>query len=100
MRETFEETRWQVEAEAILGLGLYRSPVSGVTYQRTTFIARAIAENPEAPLDDGIIRPLWLTLEELEQRSQQWRSPMVVDCVRRYLEGHRYPLSLINDIID
>ncbi len=100
VRETFEETRWHVQVEAILGLGLYRSPASGVTYQRTTFIARAVSEDPGATLDAGIIRPLWLTLEELEQRSSQLRSPMVVDCVRRYIEGHRYPLALLNDVIE
>ena len=97
VRETLEETRWHVSVEAILGLGLYRSPANGVTYQRTTFIASPLREDDRAVLDSGIIRPLWLTADELEQRAGELRSPMVVDCVRRYLAGHRYPLSLLND---
>ena len=97
VRETLEETRWHVSIDAILGLGLYCSPNNGTTYQRTTFVATALHEDLEAVLDTGIIRSLWLSFEELQQRSEQLRSPMVIDCVQRYLDGHRYPLSLLND---
>ena len=42
VRETFEETGWQVELTGIVGSCLYKAPLNGETYYRTTFAARAL----------------------------------------------------------
>lgn len=94
-RETLEETQWRVEILGIVGFGLYTAPANGVTYQRTSFFARPIAFCPDQPLDSGIEQAIWLTLDELKERRAMLRSPLVLECLERYLDGHRYPLSMI-----
>ena len=94
LRETREETGWQVELQGIVGVSLYEA-ANGTTYYRTSFYARPVAEIPGAVLDREIIRPLWLSRDQLLERSQDLRSPLVLATIDQYLAGHRYPLSLI-----
>ncbi|WCD83076.1 NUDIX hydrolase [Pseudomonas sp. TUM22785] len=97
LRETLEETGWEVELTAVTGIYLYTAPSNGVTYQRVCFAARPLRHLPERELDDGIIGPRWLTRDELLAHREQWRSPLILRCVDDYLAGERFPLSLIRD---
>ncbi|MFC5694608.1 NUDIX hydrolase [Pseudomonas sp. GCM10022186] len=95
LRETLEETGWEVELTAVTGIYLYTAPSNGVTYQRVCFAARPLRHHPERPLDDGIIGPRWLTRDELLAEKDRWRSHLVLRCIDDYLAGERFPLSLI-----
>lgn len=95
VRETLEETAWQVQITGLLGIALYTAPGNGVTYHRTTFIAQALRHEPDLELDKGIERALWLNYEELLARSGKMRSPLVLAAIEQYRSGHRYPLDLI-----
>ena len=95
IRETLEETAWQVNLEHLLGIYQYTSPDNGVTYIRHCFIAKAIEPRTERDLDEGIFEAVWVSLEELEQRESQMRSPLVLEVIRDYLKGVSHPLSLI-----
>ena len=64
LRETLEETGWDVELTGVTGIYLYTAPANGVTYQRVCFAARPLRHHPELALDHGIIGPRWLTREE------------------------------------
>ncbi|WP_324709278.1 NUDIX hydrolase [Pseudomonas citronellolis] len=97
VRETLEETGWEVELTAVTGIYLYTAPSNGVTYQRVCFAARPLRYRPELPLDDGIIGPRWLTRDELQARKDSWRSHLVARCIDDYLAGGRFPLALIRD---
>ncbi|WP_373388027.1 NUDIX hydrolase [Pseudomonas alcaligenes] len=97
LRETLEETGWEVELTAVTGIYLYTAPSNGVTYQRVCFAARPLRHLPEAPLDEGILGPRWLTREELAAQPERWRSELVLRCIDDYLAGERHPLSLIRD---
>lgn len=97
IRETLEETGWEVELTAVTGIYLYTAPSNGVTYQRVCFAARPLRHRPELPLDAGIIAPHWLTRDELEARRASWRSHLVARCIDDYLDGERFPLALIRD---
>lgn len=99
-RETLEETGWDVKIEGVCGVSLYRSPNNGVTYARTLFFASPIAEVEGALLDDDIIAPHWLTLDEIQQKQDMLRSPLVLKSIDHYLSGHRYPLSILLHLID
>ena len=98
IRETREETGWQLEPEGIVGIYRWREPVGQQTYVRVGFHGRLLAHDPTATLDDGIEQALWLTPDELEQQRERLRSPLVLRCIRDYLGGARYPLDLLNDI--
>jgi 8-oxo-dGTP pyrophosphatase MutT (NUDIX family) len=95
VRETYEETGWTVELKGLVGIALYTSPVSQVTYHRTTFFAEAISHNPEQPLDEGIEQAVWMSLDEMKAAASQMRSELVIKSVEQYLNGHRYPLNAV-----
>ncbi len=93
-RETLEETGYQCEIQAYLGLYTYQAPSNGITYHRHCFVAKTISHDPRLALDDGIIGTQWLTLEEL-LNSNKARSPLVIKCAQDYFENKTYPLDLI-----
>ena len=95
LRETLEETGWEVELTAVTGIYLYTAPSNGITYQRVCFAARPVRYRTELPLDDGIIGPRWLTRAELAEQPQRWRSELVLRCIDDYLAGSHHSLSLI-----
>ena len=95
IRETLEETAWQVNLEQLLGIYQHTSPDNGITYIRHCFTAKAIEPRTERGLDEGIFEAVWVSLEDLEQRESQMRSPLVLEVIRDYLKGVSYPLSLI-----
>lgn len=94
-RETLEETGWEVEPTALLGIYEFKPPELDYTFLRIAFIAKAMRHHAGRKLDHGIIGPVWLTREELLRESARHRSPSVNRCVEDYLKGQQYPLSLI-----
>lgn len=100
VRETLEETAHHFTPTQLLGIYLWRAGrangASGAaTYLRFAFtgvLGDAIAGQA---LDDGIVRTLWLTPDELAARSHMHRSPLVARCVDDYLRGQRYPIDLL-----
>lgn len=97
-REALEETGWEVEVTDLLGLYTFTpaDKLGEMTYYRVCFAARALRHHPERPLDDGILRAVWMTPDEL-QASGRTRSPLVMSGLRDYLAGRRFPLDLIHE---
>jgi ADP-ribose pyrophosphatase YjhB (NUDIX family) len=95
IRETLEETGWEVEITALTGIYLYTAPSKGVTYQRVCFAGKALRHHPTLTLDEGIIGPHWLTRTELAKQPERWRSELVLQCIDDYLTGERFPLALL-----
>jgi ADP-ribose pyrophosphatase YjhB (NUDIX family) len=98
-RETLEETTWRFEPTAVVGVYLSRAqrPATGedFTYLRFAFCGRLGEHEPGRVLDEGIVRTLWLTPEEIRASRDRHRSPLLLRCVEDYLAGVRYPLSVI-----
>ena len=95
LRETLEETAWEVELTGVVGIYLYTAPSNGVTYQRVCFTAKALKHHPDYPLDEGIVRARWLTRDELMAVRDDWRSELIIRCIDDYLAGQRHSLELI-----
>lgn len=96
VRETREEAGWQVRVTALVGIYQWTSNHSGVRYLRVAFAAEALDEIPDAVLDTGIERALWLTPDALHVQAERHRSPLVWRAVTDYLGGQRAPLSLLH----
>jgi 8-oxo-dGTP pyrophosphatase MutT (NUDIX family) len=94
IREAREETAWDIKPTAIGGLSVYHAP-NGITYLRTTLIAETTHFHPEQPLDDGIKEAVWLTYEDILDKKNSLRSPIVLKVIEDYRAGIRYPLALI-----
>jgi len=70
---------------------------NGETYLRICFVGKVIKEHSELNLDTGIERAIWLTKEEVLEH-KNIRSPLVIESIKDYVNGKKYPISLIQDI--
>jgi 8-oxo-dGTP pyrophosphatase MutT (NUDIX family) len=95
VREALEETGYGFRPEWLVGVYRWRHPGADRVYLRFAFSGPVVAHEPQRPLDAGILRPLWLTIEELRAEAPRHRSPLVLRCVEDYLAGRRYPLELL-----
>ena len=94
LRETLEETGWEVELTGVVGISLATAP-NGITYYRTSFAARPVAAVNGAVLDPDIVRIHWMTYEEIVANSARMRSPLVLPTIEQFRKGHHYPLDFI-----
>ncbi len=116
-RETLEETAHQFRPTALVGVYLSgRGPARPVpdardapsatpadpavargrlTYLRFAFCGELGAFDPQRNLDRGIVRTLWMTVDEVRASRVRHRSPVLLRCVEDYLGGARYPLDLL-----
>lgn len=95
VRETLEETAWNIKLTGVVGVNLYTAPSNNVTYFRTTFIGDLISHDPNRRLDEGIIDAVWLSYEEILEKKDQLRSPMTLKIIEDYLSGRRFPLEVV-----
>lgn len=98
VRETMEETAWEVKLTGFIGAYQWKASETGRHYLRMAFAADPVAHFPERALDDGIVQALWLTPEQLLSEQARHRSPLVWRVLEDYLAGQRYPLSLLSQI--
>ncbi len=94
-RETLEETGWEVALTAFIGAYQWTSPRDGRHFLRMAFAAEPVRHHPDRPLDEGIVRPLWLSPAELAAEAARHRSPLVWRVVEDYLAGRRLPLDAL-----
>jgi 8-oxo-dGTP pyrophosphatase MutT (NUDIX family) len=87
VREVQEETAWRFVPEALLGVYLWRNPVSGRSTLRFAFVGTVADHDSAQPLDRGIVRTHWLSQPQLLQRQAQLRSPLVLRCIDDYRRG-------------
>ncbi len=97
-REAFEETAHHFEPEALLGVYRWHNPGNGRTYLRFAFRGRVTGYDLTARLDEGILRAVWMSPEEVSAVSVRHRSPVVARCIADYLAGRRYPLDVISEL--
>ena len=99
VREALEETARVFSPERLVGIYLarFRRPDRGedVTYLRVAFGGRAGEPDPARALDTGIVRTLWMTLDELRASQEQHRSALVLRCIEDFVAGKSYPLDLV-----
>ncbi len=99
VRETFEETGWHVVPQSLVGTYLWGRPERTLSYLRIAIAALGECHDRAAPLDAGIIRPVWLSRPELAACRDQHRSELVLRCVDDYLAGERYPLTVLKSLL-
>jgi 8-oxo-dGTP pyrophosphatase MutT (NUDIX family) len=98
IRETLEESAYDFIPEALVGIYQWKHPHNNTSYLRFAFIGKVGAHYPTQPLDDGIIRAVWMTAEEIRENQHLTRSSQVLVCIEDYLEGKRYPLEVITNL--
>lgn len=94
-RELEEETGLLLSPEYLSGIYYFHRPVLSLYYLRFCFVVHVEEELATAPQDDDITACHWFTLDEIEAKSAQLRSPMVLDCIKDYLSGQRVELPIL-----
>lgn len=99
LRETREETGWDVRLTAFVGAYQWKAEPQpdgsgGRHYLRFAFAAEPVAHDPARRLDEGIVQALWMPPSELFAARERHRSPLVAKVVEDFLAGRRHPLEL------
>lgn len=109
IRETLEETTHAFTPTELVGIYQTRrrraaavvaaeadDGSDAITYLRFAFCGTLGAVQPGRQLDDGIVRTLWMTPDEIRACRHRHRSPLLLACVEDHLAGRRHPLSLLH----
>ncbi len=99
IRETLEETAWHFTPKLITGIYQWVQPENRQTFIRICFTGQPQQHDKDRELDAGIIRTVWLSRQEIADRQEQLRSPLVLTCIDDYLQGQHFPLELIKHVI-
>jgi 8-oxo-dGTP pyrophosphatase MutT (NUDIX family) len=98
IRETREETAHDFIPTHLVGtyLSRYMSLRRGipVTYLRFAFAGK-LGQTLDQPLDEGIVRTMWMSYDELVATKDRHRSELILKCIDDYRAGTHIPLSAI-----
>ena len=103
-REALEETTRLFTPTELVGVYLSRfqrparpgHEAEDITYLRFAFCGALGAHDPARTLDEGIVRTVWMTPQEVRDTAARHRSPLVLRCMEDYLAGQRHPLALVH----
>ena len=101
-REALEVTAHQFTPTALVGIYLARfqrgegDALEDVTYLRFAYAGELGAKEEGRALDHGIVRTLWMSVDEIRASVERHRSPLLLQCIDDYLAGQRYPMSLVS----
>lgn len=103
LRETREETGWDVRLTGFVGAYQWKAPLQadgsgGRHYLRFAFAAEPVTHDPLRPLDEGIVRAVWLTPGELQSQAGRHRSPLVWRTAEDFLAGRRQSLDVLQQL--
>lgn len=98
-RETLEETASTFAPHALVGVYLARSAGTAAdgdtTHLRFAFSGSVGEPDPARALDRGIVRTLWLSLDEIRACAARHRSPLLLRSVEDAAAGKAFPLDAL-----
>lgn len=98
VREMLEETAWCFDPAAIVGVYLWTHPESGERFLRVAYSGKIHDHDASRQLDEGILRAMWLSRDELLERAEQLRSPMVIRVIDDYQAGVSFPVDMFQQV--
>ncbi|NDC60520.1 MAG: NUDIX hydrolase [Betaproteobacteria bacterium] len=103
IREVLEETAFHFTPTALVGIYLSRflkpafqgGPAEDITYLRFAFTGTLGDFEPQRSLDAGIVRTLWMSLQEIKATQERHRSRLLLRCAEDHARGQRFPLETV-----
>ena len=95
IREVLEETAYTFIPQWLIGIYHWHSRAADTTFLRFALSGIVTGFDPNRTLDTGILRAAWFDLDEIHERRNCHRSPLVMQCIEDYLAGKRYPLEIL-----
>ena len=95
IRETREETAHVFVPQHLVGI--YQGPLlqGNFSYLRFAFGGHVAHKLADAALDKGIVRALWMSMDDILATQSKHRSYLVLKCIQDALAGISAPLTLI-----
>ena len=100
IRETLEETAYDVEVDYLVGIYQERKKNSLDMWLRFCFKCNILEEHVDRSLDKNILRKLWLPKKELTSSNFIYRSDMVLKCIEDYEKGVKYPKEILKNLLE
>ena len=100
IRETLEETAYDVEVDYLVGIYQERKKNSLDMWLRFCFKCNILEEHVNRSLDKNILRKLWLPKKELTSSNFLYRSDMVLKCIEDYEKGVKYPKEILKNLLE
>jgi 8-oxo-dGTP pyrophosphatase MutT (NUDIX family) len=103
VREVLEETAFHFTPTALVGIYLSRflkqagadEPAQDISYLRFAFTGELGALEAGRALDEGIVRTLWMSIEEMQATQARHRSRLLLRCAQDHAAGQRFPLETV-----
>jgi 8-oxo-dGTP pyrophosphatase MutT (NUDIX family) len=103
-RECLEETAHPFKPTALVGVyqsRFHRAAKNGKPAEEVTYLRFAFSGDISPPikgqaLDQGIVRTLWFTLDEVRASTALHRSPLVLQCIEDHAKGQRFSADLVH----
>jgi 8-oxo-dGTP pyrophosphatase MutT (NUDIX family) len=99
VRETLEETGWEVALDHFIGVQQWHSRVHDHHIVRFAFAGHPLRHHPERPLDTGITRALWMSCADIATNATRLRSALVLTTLNDWLAGQRLPLATLRSLL-
>ena len=99
VRETLEETGWEVALDHFIGVQQWHSRVHDHHIVRFAFAGHPLRHHPERPLDKGITRALWMSYADIAGSATRLRSGLVLATLNDWLAGQRLPLATLRSLL-
>ncbi len=105
VREALEETTRVFTPDCLVGVYMsrFQRPAAesagkpeDVTYLRFAYGGTVGEVDPGRSLDDGIVRTVWMTIEQVRNCRERHRSALVLKCIEDHAAGRRFPLELVS----
>ena len=100
IRETLEETAYDVEVDYLVGIYQERKKNTLDMWLRFCFKCNILEEHVDRSLDKNILRKLWLPKKELTSSNFLYRSDMVLKCIEDYEKGVKYPKEILKNLLE
>src|SRR6218665_2705249 len=101
-REALEKTTYRFMPTHLVGVYLSRfqrqrpgREAEDITYLRFAFAGELGEQVPGRQLDTGIVRTVWMTVDEIRASADRHRTPLLLPSLEDHLAGRRYPLDLV-----
>lgn len=100
VRESLAESGVAFVPAHLVGIYQWYLSATNTVYLRLCYTGTIYVpgRRPPKPSDPHILAVRWLTPEELLREQDRHRSAFVMQCVRDYVNGRRYPLDIVSNL--
>ncbi|MGI9202417.1 MAG: NUDIX domain-containing protein [Woeseiaceae bacterium] len=98
-RETLEEAGCTIRVNGLLAIYLWIHPQTRQNFLRIAYTADLLDIDAHRKLDDGVCAVHWYSVDDIQGRIRDLRTPMVLRSVEDYLAGNRQPETILENMM-